>query len=103
MGSIALIANIGTSFIPEMEGTQMSVTLNFNKEVSQEQGNDISDEFLILPSSVHELIFVPVFWLVTDLNQYKQMVADINSTEVSPQDKLTDSVYYYKDGVVTCY
>lgn len=64
---------------------------------------DISDEFLILPSSVHEVIVVPVFWLVTDLNQYKKMVADINSTEVSPQDKLTDSVYYYKDGVVTCY
>ena len=46
IGSIALVSNMGTAFIPEIEGTQMTVTLNFNKEVSQKEGNDISNEFM---------------------------------------------------------
>lgn len=53
-----------------------------------------SSNFYLLPSSVHEYIAVKD---IDDLepDELKKMVTDINKTEVAPEDKLTDSVYYY--------
>ena len=52
--------------------------------------------FYILPSSIHEVICVkdtPALNL--DVDFLKDMVKDINKTEVRPEEKLSDSVYYY--------
>lgn len=50
--------------------------------------------FYVLPSSIHEMIVVPD---VGDSNsdELRQMVKDVNATEVSPEEKLSDSVYRY--------
>lgn len=56
-------------------------------------------EFVILPSSVHECISVRSDGFT--LQEMKEMVMDINDTEVSPEDRLTDSVYVYRDGKLT--
>ncbi len=50
--------------------------------------------YYVLPSSVHEVIIVPES---EDVNPSAllDMVIEVNSTQVMPQDKLTDSVYYY--------
>lgn len=48
----------------------------------------------ILPSSVHELILVPDN-IGHDVQDLKNMVYEINRTEVDLQDRLSDSVYYY--------
>lgn len=50
--------------------------------------------FYILPSSVHETIFVP-----EDANMNQEsldaMVADVNATQVSPEEVLSGHSYYY--------
>lgn len=57
-------------------------------------GEHAGTNFFILPSSVHEVI------LVADngnmkLQQLSAMVKEINSTQVAPKDRLSDTVYHY--------
>ena len=54
----------------------------------------IGCDFYILPSSIHETLFIPA---TDDMDPaiLSQMVHEVNGTEVAPQDYLSDSVYYY--------
>lgn len=65
-------------------------------------GRKLGSDFYILPSSVHEVLFVPARDGI-DVMELSQMVREVNSTEVSVQDYLSDSVYYYslEDDVVS--
>ena len=51
-------------------------------------------DFYILPSSVHEVIVVPVSGGI-DRVELTEMVRTINATEVAPEDRLSDQVYLY--------
>ncbi len=44
--SIALISRMGLAFIPEMEGTEASATLEFTNEVTQSEQKNISNEII---------------------------------------------------------
>lgn len=44
--SVLLINLMGTAFIPEMEGTQMTVSLTFNEEITEVEANNYSDEIV---------------------------------------------------------
>ena len=66
---------------------------DFMKQVTEKLGNKL----FILPSSVHEVLFVPddgSFDAVT----LGDMVRSINATEVDEKDFLSDSVYRYDNG-----
>ena len=54
----------------------------------------IGGDFYILPSSVHEVIFIPAN---VDMNaKYLiQMVKEVNATQVAPDEVLSDNVYIY--------
>ena len=56
--------------------------------------NVFESDFYIIPSSVHEVILLPD---VANCNgqELLQLVKCVNSTEVLPEEKLADSVYYY--------
>lgn len=54
----------------------------------------LDGNFYILPSSIHELIMVSDSFGIRAA-ELKAMVTDINSSEVSPEEKLTDNVYHY--------
>lgn len=54
----------------------------------------IGSDFFILPSSVHELIFLPDTDGV-DIEYMKTMVRDINGSEVAENEVLSDNVYFY--------
>ena len=57
----------------------------------------IGGDFYILPSSVHEVIFVPANGDM-DARYLIQMVKEVNATEVAPDEVLSDNVYmYYAD------
>lgn len=58
----------------------------------------LGNEFYILPSSRHEVIAVSVDHDVVDL---KEIVEHANVTVVNDTDRLTDSVYWCKDGKIT--
>lgn len=67
--------------------------------------NDISemfgDVFVILPSSIHECLAVPV-GMAMNLNEMLDLVRSVNETTLEPKDKLTDNVYIY-DGSLRAY
>lgn len=56
---------------------------------------DTYDDFYILPSSIYEVIFVPVYAVDPEKEDLGGMVREVNSTAVSPEDQLSDHVYYY--------
>lgn len=60
------------------------------KSFAMEKGQD----FYLLPSSVHEMILVPAD-SDTDPETLCEIVTDINRTQVSPDEVLADSVYFY--------
>jgi hypothetical protein len=54
--------------------------------------------FVVLPSSIHETIIVPFDEPdARSIRDFKNMVTTINMTEVSEEEILTDSVYYFGD------
>lgn len=52
----------------------------------------------LLPSSIHEFIVVPK---TGDPKHLKEMVQDINEDQVEPEERLSDDIYYFKNGVLT--
>jgi len=54
----------------------------------------IGGDFFILPSSTHEVIFVPAS-VGMDVEYLKMMVHDVNEAEVSEQEFLSNNVYRY--------
>ena len=54
----------------------------------------IGGDFYILPSSVHEVLFVLANGDI-DARYLIQMVKEVNATEVSPDEVLSDNVYMY--------
>lgn len=63
---------------------------NFMDKVAEEMGGD----FFVLPSSVHEVLVLPDNGDM-DRHDLEMMVREVNSTEVQPQDQLSDNVYHY--------
>ena len=50
--------------------------------------------FYLLPSSLHEVLLIPDRG-DTESQALEQMVREVNETQVSPEDKLSDHVYHY--------
>lgn len=48
----------------------------------------------VIPSSVHETLIVPKD-AVDDVSQLERMVRDVNASEVSPEDQLSNHIYEY--------
>ena len=55
---------------------------------------ELVDAFYILPCSVYELILVPSA-TETGLDNLRNMVQELNKTSVLPEERLSDSVYYF--------
>lgn len=51
-------------------------------------------DFYILPSSIHEVILIPSRDK-HDLERFSDMVAEVNETQLEPEDILSDHAYYY--------
>ena len=56
-----------------------------------------SSDLIILPSSRHELIVLPSYLMKShaEINDFKSMVHEVNSTVLRPEDFLSDNVYCY--------
>ena len=73
----------------KLQGASAILSSNTLKLVEEKLGG----EYYILPSSIHESIAVPVEGV--DVEELKQMVREINMTEVKPEDFLSDNVFKY--------
>ncbi len=64
--------------------------------------NQFQDSLYILPSSIHEVIILPAS-CAGDATELADLVREVNLTEVSPEEILSDSVYCYnqEDGKIS--
>lgn len=60
------------------------------REFARKIGKDV----FIIPSSIHEIIMVPDNGSM-DADDIRNMVVDVNSSQVAPEEVLSDSVYLY--------
>lgn len=74
----------------KVHGAGVLAYQDFMDKVAEKAGGD----FFILPSSIHEILIVPDNGKM-NLKDLEAMVKEVNATQVSPADKLTDSVYHY--------
>lgn len=63
-------------------------------KVLKEFAGKIRENFFILPSSVHEVILLPES-KVKNAKNLLCMVAEVNRTQLAPEEVLSDAVYYY--------
>lgn len=96
--------------LPELEDMedladfQMYVLTNANQyfgaavmlypQIMQKCAKVTESDFVILPSSVHELILLP-YQNRFDLEEMSALVRQVNATCVMPEEVLSDHVYYY--------
>lgn len=65
-----------------------------NPDVLKEISEKLDGDFMILPSSVHEIIILRENQDM-DISDLQEMVKSVNQTEVGPTDYLSDNVYHY--------
>lgn len=82
-GMVALKVRTGGSEIP-------GIIKDFMDQAAEKIGGD----FFILPSSIHEILLVPDDGQ-KGADELKAMVMDVNATQVSPEERLSDNVYHY--------
>lgn len=63
---------------------------NLLEEIACKEGCNL----FILPSSVHEVILLPDHGR-EDRKQLRAMIAEVNATQLEPEEVLSDSLYYY--------
>ena len=66
-----------------------------NEQVLAEFANKMQNDFIILPSSIHEVLLVPVDNGVQDTKYLAQMVREVNDTSVTDEEILSYHVYLY--------
>lgn len=64
------------------------------KNVLDEIASRFSSNLMILPSSIHEVILVPIE-NDCDMQQFNEMVCEVNRTQLAAEDVLSDHAYFY--------
>ncbi len=72
-------------------------TAILDEKLMKEVAERIGEDFYVLPSSVHELLLVKGNGS-DETEALKSMVAEVNDSQVDPQDRLSYSVYRYAPG-----
>lgn len=66
----------------------------FYPEVQEKIAEQLGGDYFVLPSSVHEVLIVPDQGIL-EYQELKDMVNDVNNTQVPPDEVLTGEVYSY--------
>ena len=102
---LAKMMGMPPEMIPDdMPGPKLYVVTNedgfhgaaaaFYPDFMDQAAKEFGSNFFILPSSVHEVLFVPDDGSL-HVDELRDMVTSINASEVAPADRLTDNVYHY--------
>ncbi|SEA60353.1 hypothetical protein SAMN02910384_01899 [Pseudobutyrivibrio sp. ACV-2] len=59
-----------------------------------EQAKKMGEDFYIIPCSIHEVLLVPES-MAHDIDSLKEMISNVNSCELEPEDILSDNLYHY--------
>lgn len=86
-------------FVVTNESKRFGATALLHTELFKAIFNDLHENLYIIPSSIHELIVVPMSRM--PIEEVNEMINAVNTTEVDPEEVLTNHVYIYKDGGIT--
>ncbi len=64
------------------------------RDLLEEIALELRDDFYLLPSSIHELIILPRRYSPST-EDLDRMIVEINETQISPDEVLSDHSYYY--------
>ncbi len=64
-----------------------------NKDAMMKIADACEDDLYIIPSSVHECITIPKS--VMEPEELREMVCQVNQTQVLPEERLSDDVYFF--------
>ncbi len=88
--------------MPPIEGPQMLVVSSpsriqgaaavLDEKTMQEVHERLGGDFVVLPSSIHEVICLPITPDMTP-EDLKAMVREVNGTQVAPEERLSDQVF----------
>lgn len=84
----------GKMFVLTNENKVNGAAVILNEKAMDMVKEQIGDDFFVLPSSVHELLFVKKDECM-ELSDFENMVQEVNATQVSKEEKLSDHVYEY--------
>ena len=73
---------------------QFGATAILYKEILEMIADELRDDYYILPSSIHEVIILPRRYSPSP-EELDEMIVEINDTQVSPDEVLSDHAYYY--------
>ena len=103
---------LGTAFPLIRDGDMMNIyvlstqdktfgaSLIAREDILQKAATALGGNFFILPSSVHETLLVPESSAI-DVQDLITMVREVNRSEVSPQDFLSDKVQHFDKDTVS--
>lgn len=90
---------------PEEENPSMYVLSNknkthgavtiLNKKIMDGISDRLGGDFIVIPSSIHEVIILPAPKEAMDANELKSMIQEVNAGQVAPADVLSDHPYIY--------
>lgn len=63
-------------------------------KVLERLAGSVGGDYYLIPSSVHEFILLPLSQ-GRSAEELKEMIAEVNSSEIPPEDVLSDSLYLY--------
>ena len=69
-------------------------TCSLSRELLEDFSKKICDNLYVLPSSVHEMIIIPAAF-AGKASELKEMVEEINETQVEEEEVLSNSVYFF--------
>lgn len=75
------------------EGVNGAAAL-FYPGIREEIGAKLDTDYFVLPSSIHETLIIPNDGNMSP-KELKEMVKEVNATQVAPDERLTDNVYFY--------
>ncbi len=84
----------GIMYVISNKNNMHGSSMILDKEFMDEVVDKIGGNFIVLPSSIHEVIVVPDDDSV-ELDYMEAMVYEINRTQVNQEDRLSDHVYRY--------
>ena len=64
-----------------------------DQEIMKEISKEVGGNFYIIPSSIHEVLIMPVDCM--DYESLEEIIKDVNNTQVSQEEKLSDYAYEY--------
>lgn len=108
-----IVQEMMQSVYSEAKGPKMYVAGNQSKNYGaatilyesflDDFANKTNSDYYILPSSIHEVILIPVSNEKDEVLQLKKMVYEVNRTELEAEEFLSDTIYLFKrnSGIIT--